>query len=246
MDPRVIPAQLAVIGLLGLTALGLVTGVDVSLVDRPGVHMAMPDTLDGWTGCQVLYCHARTCDWSGDASDEITACPDCESELFPMSWVEKTQLPPDTEFLKYHYRSTGGRTLAVSIVLSGNERNSIHRPQRCLVAQGLEIVETAYPAVDLPGREPLTVAMLDTMMRRRRGTRGVPLAFAYWFVGQERETPSHTTRMAWLAWDRVVHGKAHRWAYILVQGEYGTDAAGLYDQLESFLPLWYPAVLRND
>jgi hypothetical protein len=57
--------------------------------------------------------------------------------------------------------------------------------------------------------------------------------YSYWFVGVGRETPSHWSRMFWLAWDRIVHSVAHQWAYVAISG---TRSPGSDEHLE---------VLRN-
>ena len=43
----------------------------------------------------------------------------------------------------------------------------------------------------------------------------------YWFVNGHRVVPSHVQRMLRGAWDRLRHGRADRWAYVLAQ----TDAS---------------------
>jgi hypothetical protein len=40
--------------------------------------------------------------------------------------------------------------------------------------------------------------------------------YLYWFVGDNVTTPSHFTRILLSNWDRVVHNRAHRWAYVSV------------------------------
>ena len=39
--------------------------------------------------------------------------------------------------------------------------------------------------------------------------------FMYWFVGENVTTSSHITRVLLSSWDRIVHNRAHRWAYVL-------------------------------
>ena len=51
--------------------------------------------------------------------------------------------------------------------------------------------------------------------------------FGYWFIGGGRETPSHLKRLAWMAWDRLIHNRADRWAYVSVYiPEAGSVEAG--------------------
>lgn len=248
MDKRTLVALIAIIAMLLATAAALKFGVDVTLQDQPGVYMRMPAVVDGWRGQQLLYCHSATCRWGGiadDAPDDV--CPRCGADLFAMAAVEKDQLPADTEFLKYLYTRPAGASMQVSIVLSGNARSSIHRPQRCLVAQGFNITTSVKHTIAMPGRNPLRVKILDTLYRYGgpRSSRVEPMYYAYWFVGQNRETPSHLARMFWLAWDRIWHGVAHRWVYIIVQGQGYPSPEAFEQALQNFLPAWYPAVIRR-
>ncbi|MDP6630905.1 MAG: exosortase-associated EpsI family protein [Kiritimatiellia bacterium] len=248
MDKHTFTAHLAIIGMLGVAAVALKFGVDVTLEDRPGVYMRMPAQVLDWTGRKLLYCHNEDCSWSGvenESADDL--CPQCQAEVYTMAWVEKDQLPADTEFLKYRYTRPTGEILMASIVLSGNERSSIHRPQRCLVAQGFDITRSVVDSVDLPERGRLDVMMLDTLFHHRgqqTGNHARPVFYAYWFVGQNRETPSHLMRMFWLAWDRVFHGVAHRWVYIMIQGHGYRSREAFAEALGEFLPTWYPAIVR--
>ncbi|MBL7077887.1 MAG: exosortase-associated EpsI family protein [Kiritimatiellae bacterium] len=248
MDRRTLIAYITVIAMLSATILALKGGVDIMIEDQPGVHMRMPVASEGWQGKQLHYCHSEECHWSGSA-DEVAngACPRCSAPTFPMAWVEKEQLPPDTEFVKYLYTDSLNRGLLVSMVLSGSDRNSIHRPQRCLAAQGYGMLHSRILQVHLSGRGPLTVEVLEAIRpdpRQPDRTGLKPRWFAYWFVGQDRETPSHLTRMFWLAWDRIFRGVAHRWVYIMIQGQGYRSREAFANALETFIPAWYPTVLR--
>jgi hypothetical protein len=84
-----------------------------------------------------------------------------------MSKAERDLLPGDTVVLKKRYVDADGHTIFVSIVMSGRERASIHRPQVCLVGQGNEIVDSDVQAVPIAGREPLDV-MVKALYTIRR------------------------------------------------------------------------------
>lgn len=249
MDSRTLTAQVAVIVLLAVTVTALYLGVDADIRDRPGISLQMPAEAGEWQGEQIVFCHSDACRWMG-LSDEVTeegACPECGLELFSMALVEKQQLPGDTQFLKYRYVHPGGRAMIASIVLGGSERNSIHRPQRCLVAQGFQITASTVERIDLPGRGPLQVMQLDTLYHRPAAggrTTAVPIPYAYWFIGQDRETPYHLVRMFWLAWDRVWHSVAHQWAYVMIQSAGGVSDEQFLLDLREFMPGWYPQVVE--
>src|SRR5260370_20261339 len=65
---------------------------------------------------------------------------------------ERQVLASDTEFARKIYNDGTGDELFASIVLSGHDLdNSIHRPERCLPAQGLTIVDSRKIDIAMPG-----------------------------------------------------------------------------------------------
>ena len=253
MEIRAFKPYLILIGLMGLTALALAFTVDVTLSDQAGVRMQLPAQVDNWVGDELRYSHDQ--EKVNSRQDTFRASelplPDVDPEtgdkLYTMSLAEYDILPHDTEFIKSIYTNSATDKVFVSIVLSGRERDSIHRPQRCLVGQGNSIVDTERFGIPLEGRAPLKVDILKTQ-RLYYDENGAPQTYygyyAYWFVGQNRETPSHYARMFWLAWDRVVHSVAHRWAYIAVSGERTDEADDEYKQeLIDFVQKIYPHLL---
>ena len=49
---------------------------------------------------------------------------------------EIATLPADTQIVRREYLDSAGDRIMASIVLSGGEKRSIHRPEVCLPAQG--------------------------------------------------------------------------------------------------------------
>jgi hypothetical protein len=251
MEKRSLKPYLTVIGLMTITSLALAFTVDVTITDEAGIKVELPDQIADWVGEEVRFCHNRTCRrefLSGQLEDHDT-CPACGEGLHGMSRAEYDMLPKDTILLKKKYYRSDGESVFVSIVLSGKERASIHRPQVCLVGQGREIVDTTVMDVPIEGRKPLGVTVLDLLTRPRGGNPEKNLKYtyyAYWFVGKGRETPSHVMRMIWMATDRIFLNVAHRWAYISVSGtrEKGSDA--YRDQIASFIALLYPEMALRD
>ncbi|MDK2963650.1 MAG: hypothetical protein PWQ29_1044 [Verrucomicrobiota bacterium] len=251
MEIRSFKPYLILIGLMIVTALALAFTVDVKLSDQPGIRMELPPSLPGgWIGNPLRYSHNPDNPKQYLLSDlEVPDIdPETGEKLYTMSLPEYDALPHDTEFVKSIYTNAAADSVFVSIVLSGRERNSIHRPQRCLVGQGNTIVSTKYMNIPLAGRGPLKVAVLETV-RNYRGQDGERKAYrgyyAYWFVGHRRETASHYTRMFWLAWDRVVHSVAHKWAYIAVAGERGDDPEVYRREITDFVQKLYPHLLLD-
>jgi len=257
MEKNIFKPFLTVVILMVLTSLALAFTVDVKMNVIPGVVMKLPDSLDqGWLGNELRYCHNKECysKTSGQGQyylkdlDIPDICPDCGESLFNMSWAEYDALPKDTEFVKSAYTNMSGGRMFTSIVLSGRERNSIHRPQRCLKGQGNAIVNEHYIEVPMDGRKPLQVAVIETERLYSNGEREQTYYgyYAYWFVGQDRETASHYTRMFWLGWDRVLRSVAHRWAYIAVQGQREKEGLAYEQDVADFVRLIYPPIVAGN
>ncbi|HMP75873.1 MAG TPA: exosortase-associated EpsI family protein [Kiritimatiellia bacterium] len=247
METRAFKPYFIVIGLLVLTSLALAFTVDVALSDQAGVKVYLPDRVGEWKGDELRFCQAPACQatvFESQIGDD-GLCPKCGGKLATMTKVELDLLPSDTEVLKKQYTSPKGEIIYASIVMSGRERASIHRPQVCLVGQGNEIVKSSVMDVPMEGRDELGVMVLD-MLRRWRSPDGrqgeLESYYAYWFVGKERETPSHLMRMFWMASDRILFNRAHRWAYISVSGN--RDQAGAYkEEISSFVRQLYPEMV---
>jgi EpsI family protein len=162
--------------------------------------------------------------------------------------VERAILPPDTGYSTKQYISRQGANLQVllSIVLSGRDRTSIHRPELCLVGQGWTIDGSSSHRFSYPGQPgaDFEATLLHVHRAKVGGREPAPELVAYWFVGGDRIVPSQGARMLYDAWNRVVHGRADRWAYVLLQTEAGDgDGAGLariQSILNSTLPTFQP------
>jgi len=143
----------------------------------------------------------------------------------PVSEAEHAILPPDTGYSKMRYTSArGAPAVFVSIVLSGRDRTSIHRPELCLVGQGWTITGAtrhrfSYPETDVTF--PATILHVRRELQTARGAVAVPQLVAYWFVAGDEIVATQWQRMALDAWNRVAHRRVDRWAYVLMQ----TDAA---------------------
>lgn len=101
------------------------------------------------------------------------------------------------------------------IVLSGDDmNNSIHRPERCLVAQGFEILESESVEIN--------AGLNSTFKTRRLVSRhtksDITRVSYYWFTGAAVVTPSHYGRTLTDMLDRLTTGTNQRWAYVTVSG----------------------------
>jgi EpsI family protein len=137
----------------------------------------------------------------------------------PVSQGEKDILGPDTQFVRKLYTNARGDQIFVSIVFSGSDMStSIHRPERCLPAQGWTVADTRVAEIPI-GSEILKANRLHNV-RTFRNDKSEPInVYAlnyYWFVGHDGRTPSHYQR-TWIdIRDRVLKGENQQWAYVTV------------------------------
>jgi hypothetical protein len=163
---------------------------------------------------------------------------DWQLQKIPPSEAETNILSKDTEFAKarcFRVRpdefDKEGRPLAdmmdLSIVLSGSDlNNSIHRPERCMPAQGHQILSSSDIQLRLRNGRTITV-------RRLLSRQTIPISedhkqsvtfnslTCYVFIGHERITNDHTYRTIIDMKDRLLHGMDQRWAYLTVSTWYG-------------------------
>ncbi len=256
MEKSIFKPFLTVVVLMVIASLALAFTVDVELVNKPGVVMSLPDSIGDWVGNELRFCHNEACYSTNVLQGQYyirdlelpDICPDCGESLSTMSWAEYDALPKDTEFVKSAFTNSAGERVFASIVLSGKERNSIHRPQRCLKGQGNSIVNEHMIEVPMEGREPLKVAVIEVerIYKTPEGSQTYYSYYAYWFVGQDRETPDHYARMFWLGWDRVVRSVAHRWAYIAVSGQREPEGREYEMEIADFIQAVYPSIIAEN
>jgi EpsI family protein len=193
-----------------------------------GIAMTLPDVVGSWIG--------------DDA--EVTA-------------REKEILAKDTQFARKIYTGPAGDQIFVSIVLSGDDMtNSIHRPERCLPAQGWTIQSSERRAIPLRQGKTLALTKLRTLrMVEQPNKTSAPLYDLnyYWFIGSREMTPSHLTRTQIDLRDRILHGSNQRWAYVTVtsivsehwKNPQRTEAE-TSDMIEKFLRDLAPELKRPD
>jgi EpsI family protein len=175
--------------------------------------------------------------------------------------VERELLPPDTGFARRLYVAVADprRQVFLSIVLSGRDRSSIHRPEICLVGQGWTITDATGHRFEY-SRHISVAAVLEsfpaTLLRvqrevvtpatagKPRGRVVVPQLVAYWFVGGDAVVATHWQRLALDAWNRVVHARADRWAYVLVQTDATDGEAAALARMQAVLDETLPVFQR--
>jgi EpsI family protein len=194
--------------------LGVLLGAVYVLPERgrvaeSAVRMDLPMTLGDWRGKKIA-----------------------------VSQQELDILNPDTKFAKADYNRALGilplpgkyqdfDRINVSVVLSGYDiNNSIHRPERCLPAQGHTIYSSTETVIDLPNGRKLPVRRLQTKQKIRIGKGSDEIAVVdsllfYFFVGHDQVTNDHYKRTFIDMRDRLFKGQDQRWAYVTLSTTMG-------------------------
>lgn len=173
----------------------------------------------------VLACHFSPAVQGGTTSGVIMQLPATlagfTSRAEPPHAEEKRLLPDDTEFAKAAYSTPDSDAsqrdvIRCTIVLSGAERRSIHRPEVCLVGQGWSLMDSRVIPLELD--EGRTISVKDLYIEKpvtlKSGERRMLRAhYVYWFVGADVTTPYHTERIWLTIRDNLARNVNHRWAY---------------------------------
>lgn len=160
--------------------------------DPKNSHPVLPDYLGGWFGKET----------------EVT---DKEKGVLVGS-----------DFARKTYTNARGDRVLVSIILSGQDMmTGIHRPERCLQAQGWNAESSARRTILLSNKKPLPVTRLLNSQVVVVDGKSYPVGNVayYWFIGATRQTPSHGARIFYDSVDRIVKGYNQRWAMVLVSAE---------------------------
>ncbi|MEI6515579.1 MAG: exosortase C-terminal domain/associated protein EpsI [bacterium] len=228
----------SVLVLLGLTALfaSRIREIDVASSQTADLRRELPSQVGEWKGEWIFYCQSEKCMRSFPESelDGTRTCPSCGGILDQVSLGERNLLPPDSIITRRMYQNEEGKHITVTIVLSGNEQRSIHRPQQCLPAQGFSIDQSSVLTVPLTGRSPLQLMLIHA----QKGP--IQMLMGYWFAGGGHETHDHFRRMAYMAWDNLIHGIRPRWAYVSLQTSASTNEKISTQRLADFVRELYP------
>ena len=150
------------------------------------------------------------------------------------SEAELGTLAVDTKFAKAICRSprpgefsTDLDRADLSVVLSGYDlNNSIHRPERCMPAQGHNILSSRDVPLKLSNGRTITVRRLRSVQtltnpNNRKLDRDLDCITYYFFVGHDRLEYGHIYRTLSDMRDRIMRGIDQRWAYVTVSMWFG-------------------------
>jgi EpsI family protein len=172
---------------------------------------------------------------------------------------EQNVLGADTGFERKNYYNGTGDHLFASIVLAGQDMmTGIHRPERCLLAQGWTTGSASQETIGVPGFGPMKVTRLQTSKKVEiKAPAGQPPRFVtvrsvsyYWFVGYTDTAASHEQRVALDFRDRIFHGYNQRWAMVMLTSEiteglqrFGRDEKQTDELLQGFIKDVTPKIL---
>ncbi len=208
------------------------------IMSPPKVNLV--DGLPGYVSDGVRYCMSEKCNASfllshlkgGDGR-----CPICKTELGEISLGEKTILPADTKILKRYFKSAMGIDFLVSVVIGGQHKGSIHRPELCLPAQGFVMKNPCN--FDVDGIPFHAIEVVSTM---RPST-----VLCYTFFNQDGfRTASHTRRILIDTLNRSVKNRVDRWVMVTVNvsasqsySGFSLDSQANQKMLQDFLSLLF-------
>ena len=161
------------------------------------------------------------------------------SETRPIDKIVLDWLPKDTTYGQRVYKSPDGMQVAMTAVLMGADRTSIHKPEYCLTGTGWTITKQEPDEIPLPdgGALPVRKFSVRRLIKQPSGQeaemRGI---YVFWFVADNQITADHNQRMMWMARDLILTGVLQRWAYIscMVVCGPGQEAA-TYQRLKEFI-----------
>lgn len=141
------------------------------------------------------------------------------SQAEPVSRLVLEWLPADTTYGQRRYKAADGQEIAVSAILMGADRTSIHKPKYCLNGSGWRIEKEQSDTVAIlrPHAYQLPVTCLR-LVRDAQLPSGQTVqvhgCYVYWFVADRELTADHNERMWWMARDLMRTGVLQRWAYL--------------------------------
>ncbi len=192
----------------------------VKPADPLPAYWRLPERIGDWQGERLYYSTDPEVTRAFREADIIEAgiCPVSGAPLDTVSAAERRLLPADVEIERRLYRDEGGDVYRhVIMLVTGASREGIHRPEWCLVAQGVRIGTLRYVAAKDANGERFDVAVYPMYPRQAPDTVRPNQFFVYWFEGPDAHTPYNWARILRMGLDRLWYGKVQRWAYFSIQ-----------------------------
>jgi EpsI family protein len=233
------------------------SGHDISSLRRGSLgRILLLFVLGGGTGALCLLLPTpNTAPKAGVIMDLPESIGGFSGKIIPATPGEIATLPSDTQIVRREYLNPAGDRIMASIVLSGGEKRSIHRPEVCLPAQGWSMRGGKVEQVPLADGRDLKVMDLSLTRDVEIGPgdrRKLYADYFYWFVGNGVTTPHHWNRVFLTSFDRITKNINHRWAYVIVMSivtegfvPNGKNEAQTVEMLKQFTGQIAPTFMRT-
>ena len=207
----------------------------------------LPERVGEFESDMPWFCHDPQCLKTAEGrelkkgmTDGVTryVCPACGKMMHSVSLGEFTDLPQDTMIIKRNYRAPDGLMYVVSVVIGGRQRDSIHRAELCLPAQGFAMLGAERLSLRLANDKAVVVRKINA---QRSG--GTAMSLVYWFLSRERECCSHAQRILTDVWDRSIHNRINRWVMIAVNVSSPLESPESIKRFEAFLSELVPQII---
>ena len=178
-------------------------------IEESAVKMELPGSTGGWSFKKLTASQDELNTLSGDTEFAKAIC----LRPRPGEVNFRGELVPDR--------------VDLSVVLSGHDlNNSIHRPERCMPAQGHSITASGNVALKMENGRGFNVKRLRSVQSFKDPDSGAVTASFncvtyYFFVGHDRITNDHLERTLIDMKDRLLRGMDQRWAYVSASMWYG-------------------------
>jgi hypothetical protein len=131
-------------------------------------------------------------------------------------------LPQDTSFGQRRYRALDGFEAMINVVLMGQDRSSMHKPQFCLEGAGWHIdqASTRTTTIHVDRPVPYDLPVVRLIADGKFTVKGQPViarcVYVYWFVtdGELSASVSGFERMWKMSREFLLTGIWQRWAYV--------------------------------
>jgi exosortase len=148
---------------------------------------------------------------------------------------ETNMLADDVKILRNYYLLPSGGNVACSVVLSGGERRSLHRPEVCLPAQGWNVTDKSRLSLQLANGRKVE-AMLVRMLRDYAGPDGKPMRMkalnVFFYAGSEGvTTPDYYDHVLLSYLHALTRNLNHRWALVSFYMPYSEAELGKADPM---------------
>jgi len=195
-QPRRTLAQLMAALLLPLAVLGFCASTDISFhVAAPGVKLKPEESR---------------------RPDLPLSLGDYQGREFDMTAKEKNLLDEGVRLTRNVYATSAGRQIMATVILSGFEKRSLHRPEVCLPNQGWTVSDRMQIPLHLEDGRDINIMMMrifrDVEPQPGVRIRSRAINF-YWYIGSDGATCADHYQHVFLSYfDAVFRNIQHRWA----------------------------------